>query len=640
MKTSHPLARLLSALVPSLVLFSPGLGRAGNYTNFDVAIYIPVGVVQRFENPENLTNDWNRIRRQLKVDKVYIEVQRNRDLAGDALLEQVKKFFLDRGVRVAGGMALSEGGGGGQFRSFCYTDPADRQFVQQAAELAARHFDEIIQDDFFFVTTKNDSDIAAKGTNTWTQFRLGLMDDAAENLIIKPARAVNPNVKLVIKFPNWYEHFQGLGFDLDREPKLFDGIYTGTETRDPAMTDQHLQPYESYLIIRYFENIKPGGNGGGWVDTYSIRYIDRYAEQLRDTMFAKARQMMLFEWSAMSRPIPVGERTAWQDLHTSFDYNQMLQAWSNSATAGSPEPTIARVAGYALEQVDPFLGQLGKPIGIASYKPYQSTGEDFLHNYLGTIGIPLDLYPQFPTNADLVLLTEAAKFDPDIVAKIKGQLTAGKSVVITSGLLDALQHQGIEDIVEARYTDHKVLAHEYFGGFGSGAGSTLDGGENEDILFPEIFFLTNDAWPVVRCLAGDNGYPLLLMDRYSKGVLYIWTMPENFSDLYRLPPSVTSAIKNYVMRGFPVRLDGPSQVALFAYDNNTFVVESYLPVETDVKVSLTGKFTRLKNLVTGEEIAAQASIGSRGRWRDSEERRVSFNIHLLPHSYAVFAAEK
>src|SRR6202142_321886 len=617
------------------VMLAAFCGRAGNYTNFDVAIYIPVGVVQSFEDPQKLQDDWDRISGQLKVDKVYIEVQRNRDLASDELLERVKTFFLDHGVRVAGGMALADGGNG-QFKSFCYTDPQDRQFIQNAAELAARHFDEIIQDDFCFVNTKTDSDIAAKGTNSWTQFRLALMDDAAENLIIKPARAVNPKVKLVIKFPNWYEHFQGLGYDLDREPKLFDGIYTGTETRDPVVTDQHLQQYESYEIIRYFDNIKPGGNGGGWVDTFSIRYIDRYAEQLWDTMFAKARQMMLFEWSAMSRPIPPGERAAWQDLHTSFDYNQMLQAWTNNAPAGSPEPTIARVAGYALEQVDPFLGQLGNPIGIASYKPFQSTGEDFLHNYFGMIGIPIDLYPQFPTNADLVLLTESAKCDPDIVAKIKGQLTAGRSVVITSGLLHALQHLGIEDIVEARYTDHKVLAHEYFGGFGSGSGSTLDGGKNEDILFPEIFFLTNDAWPVIRLLANGNGYPLLLMDRYSKGILYVWTMPENFSDLYRLPPSVTSAIKNYVMRGFPVRLDGPAQVALFAYDNHTFIVESYLPAETDVKVSLTGNFTRLKNLVTGEEMTGQAPTQGRGRWRNNEESRVSFNVHLLPHSYSVF----
>ena len=75
------------------------------------------------------------------------------------------------------------------------------------------------------------------------------------------------------------------------------------------------------------------------------------------------------------------------------------------------------------------------------------------------IGIPIDLHPEFPTNANLVLLTECAKFDPDIVAKIKGQLRAGKSVVITSGLLRALQGKGIEDIVEVKYTDRKMLAN-------------------------------------------------------------------------------------------------------------------------------------------------------------------------------------
>jgi len=137
------------------------------------------------------------------------------------------------------------------------------------------------------------------------------MRDAAENLIVKPAKAVNPRVKMVIKFPNWYEHFQGLGYDLDQEPKIFDGIYTGTETRDPETTDQNLQQYESYQIIRYFENIAPGRNGGGWVDTYDLRYLDRYPEQLWDTVFAKAPEMMLFEWSGMLRPIPAGDRTNW-----------------------------------------------------------------------------------------------------------------------------------------------------------------------------------------------------------------------------------------------------------------------------------------------------------------------------------------
>jgi hypothetical protein len=629
-------------------LFAAGPCPAGHYENFDVAIYIPARVVQSFQDPEKLRGDWDRISRQLKVDKVYIEVQRDRDLVSDELLEQVKQFFVERGVQVAAGMALSDGGRG-QFRSFCYTDPADREFVQGAVELAARHFDEIIQDDFFFVTTKYDSDIAAKGDRSWTEFRLDLMRDVAENLLIKPARAVNPRVKMIIKYPNWYEHFQGLGYDLEEQPRMFDGIYTGNETRDPELTDQNLQQYESYQIFRYFENIKPGGNNGGWVDTYSIRYLDRFAEQLWDTMFAKAPEITLFEWSAMSRPIELGERDDWQDLDTSFNYDKMLAAYrakspaatNEPAPASLAEPTIASVASYSLEQVDGFLGKLGRPIGIKSYKPYHSWGEDFLHNYLGNIGIPIDLYPTFPTDADVVLLTESAKYDPEIVEKIKGQLAAGKNVVITTGLLRALQGKGIEDIVEVRYTDRKVLATDYIAGFGAGAGSMLSDEETPPILLPDIRFLTNDSWPVIRALANGRGYPLMLMNRYSKGVIYIWTIPENFNDLYRLPPAVTGAIKNFVMAGFPVRVDGPSHVALFAYDNDTLIVQSYRHAEADVTITVTGDSAKLRNQVTGEVIEGEVQEPRmwRGRRVDGQTR-VTFPVHLLPHSYAVFAIEE
>jgi hypothetical protein len=619
-------------LLAAALLCAPLFCRAGNYTNFSVAIYIPVNVVHSFENPQKLQSDWDTISRQLKVDKVYIEVQRDHQTNSDVLLENVKKFFLDHGVRVAGGMALSDGGIGGQFKSFCYTDEKDRAFIKSAAELAARDFDEIIQDDFFFNSTKTDSDIAAKGNKSWTQFRLKLMDNAAENLLVKPAKAVNPKVKMVIKFPNWYEHFQGSGYDLDREPKIFDGIYTGTETRDPAITDQHLQQYESYEIIRYFDNIAPGRNGGGWVDTYSLRYVDRYAEELWDTVFAKAPEMTLFEWSAMTRPFQTGDRAAWENLPTSFNFSEM--------TNGISAPTWACIAGYSLEQVDAFLGQLGNPIGIASYKPYQSSGEDFLHNYFGMIGIPIDLRPEFPTNANLILLTECAKFDPDIVAKIKGQLRAGKSVVVTSGLLRALQGRGIEDIAEVRWTDRKFLAHKYAGGFGAGNFSMLDGATNADVLFPEIDFLTNDSWSLVRAEANGNGFPLLLMNRYSKGILYVWTMPDNFNDLYSLPPEATGAIKNFVMRGFPVRLDGPAQVALFAYDNDTFIVQNFSATAADVKISTLGKSIKLKNLVTGETLEGKLPPSHGRNWRNENiEERVSFGAHLPPHSYAVFALD-
>src|SRR3954454_20891173 len=121
------------------------------------------------------------------------------------------------------------------------------------------------------------------------------MPDVAKTIIVGPAKAVNPKVKVEVKYPNWYENFQGLGFNLEKEPNMFDGIYTGTETRDAVMSAQHLQPYLSYNIIRYYTNIKPGGSGGVWVDPGGTECYDRYAEHLWLTLVAKAKEQTLFD---------------------------------------------------------------------------------------------------------------------------------------------------------------------------------------------------------------------------------------------------------------------------------------------------------------------------------------------------------
>jgi hypothetical protein len=558
-------------------------------------------------------------------------------------LEKVKAFFLAHGVRVAGGITFTYDPIAGQYQSFCYTDPVDREFVKKVSELTARHFDEIILDDFFFVTTKHDSDIAAKGARSWTDFRLDLMNEVGRNLVVGAAKAANPRAKVTIKYPNWYEHFAAMGFDLDQGPKIFDGIYTGTETRDPNTTDQYLQQYESYEIIRYFDNIAPGRNGGGWVDTFSIRYVDRYAEQLWDTMFAKAPEMTLFFWGGLLAPIQPGERAAWQSLATTFNYDAMLKYAPPATPAAAGEPTMARVAGYALDQADAVVGKLGHPIGIASYRPPHATGEDFLHNYLGMLGLPIELSPKFPDDAAVVLLTEDAKGDPAIVAHIKRHLAAGKTVVITSGLLQALQGRGIEDIVELEVSGRRFLADGYLTGFfGRGDRDKLSNQATgaPAILFPQIGFRTNDAWALVTAMSDGVGYPLLLVDRYSQlGQLYVWTIPDNFHNLYLLPPVVTSAIKNVVMKGFPVRLDGPSQVALFAYDNATIVVQSFLPGATKVRVGALGGAKQLRDLSTGEVIAGEPPMEPKGRWHPPEEPRAWFEVAIAPHSFRAFAIE-
>jgi hypothetical protein len=403
---------------------------AKGYQNFKVAVYCRAQEVNQMGDANWLEKSWNEVSRQVKVDKVYLETHRDVVLVDEETVKKARKFFEDRGIEVAGGITytIMESN---RFKTFCYTRPDQRKRVKEIAEYTARLFDEVILDDFFFTNCKCESCIKAKGSQSWSEFRLDLMKGAAKNLVVGPAKAVNPKVKMVIKYPNWYEHFQGCGFNLEVEPKIFDGIYTGTETRDPVYTDQHLQPYESYLIFRYFENIKPGGNGGGWVDTGAIRYMDRYAEQLWLTAFAKAPEITLFDFRRMLSPIPQEYRAPWQGQETSFDFNDMMKPIKGPDGAETTPTTMARAAGYSFERIDSIVGKLGKPIGVKSYKPYHSTGEDFLHNYIGMCGIPMDLGPEFPAEANMIFLTESAKFDQSIVEKIKKQLMAGKTVVIT-----------------------------------------------------------------------------------------------------------------------------------------------------------------------------------------------------------------
>ncbi len=636
---------IIGGLLAVLILGVLAPAAPGKYQNFRTAIYVVVGTTKQLSDPAEFARQYDRMQRQVKFDKVYVEVYRSGLFATDAEVEAVKTAFEAKGVQVAGGITLASGEKSAQFRSFDYENPADRADCQKAAELAVRHFGEVILDDFFFYNTKSDADIAAKGDKSWTAYRLERMREAAKTLVLDPAHKINPAAKVIIKYPNWYEHFQGLGFDLEKEPHMFDGIYTGTETRDPYITDQLLQQYESYEIIRYFDNILPGGNGGGWVDTYGVRTVDRYAEQLWDTVFAKAREITLFNWRDLVDPqnkVDPGDRKMWEKRPTSFNWAVMAKGYKPAAKGDTFG--WGRVAGYSLEEVDKALGDLGNPIGIANYKPYHSDGEDSLQHYLGNIGLPIEMTPNFPPGPGLVLLTEEAKYDPDIVKKIDAKLKAGGSVVVTSGFLRAMQDKGFKHIAEWEVTGRVIGINNFVNGFGSGNGTILGDPKkpSPDILFPEVRFYTNDSWGIIRGTAGSKGNPLLLMNGYSQGTIYLLNIPDNPADLYRMPQGVLTQIKHYLQADFPVQIDAPALVSLFAYDNATIAVESFRDAVAAVNVIVAGEGATLRDLKTGKLIAAKAPpkpvADRRGRIVKTPPETV-FPISLEAHSWRTYRIE-
>jgi hypothetical protein len=618
---------LRPAALAALMFIAPLRG----YDNFKVAVYCRAYEVHEMRDPAWLEARWAELSRQVHVDKVYLETHRDLLIVDSATLEAAKAFFAARGVETAGGITYTIDESN-RFETFSFANPQHRQKVREIMEHSARHFDEVILDDFFFTSTKSAFDVAAKGSRNWTEYRLDLLTEATVSLILEPARAVNPKVRVIIKYPNWYEHFQALGFNLEAQPRLFDGIYTGTETRDAVLSAQHLQPYHGYSIMRYFHNLAPGRNGGGWVDTGGARYYDRYAEQLWLTLFAKTSpEITLFDIRQMHYPLDRRHRGPWQDQETSFDFEAVMQPIP-AAGGGTVAPTTyARVAGVALEAVDRTIGIIGQPIGIKSYKPFHSTGEDFLQSFLGMAGLPIELVPEFPEDEPLVLLTQLAAHDADIVAKIERHLQRGHTVVITSGLLRELQGRGLHHIAEVEHTGRVALVRT----FQDGRRGTLVEGEKA-ILIPQIGYRTNDSWELVSAIDGDNGWPLLHDADYLDGQLQVLTIPENFADFYHYPAEALNAIRRHLSKHLPVQLEAPGKVSLFVYDNNTFVVHNFRDEAVEARVAVGLDRQGLEDALTGQQLGLEERRVSPGWGKEPVPVSHIAGFRVPPHSFRVF----
>ena len=276
---------------------------AGNaYKNFEVAVYARAYEVQKMDSLQWLEPIWAEMSQQLKIDKIYLETHRDRILVDEKTIESAKKYFKAQGIKVAGGITFTINEGN-RYETFCYTNPEHRKRVKEIAEYTAKHFDEIILDDFFFTNCKCELCIKAKGNLSWTQYRLKLMKEAAEELVIEPAGRSNPKVKIVIKFPNWYKHFQGWDLiwrqsrncstEFIRERKhatLFtaDSIFSNTKV------------ILSIVISRTSNRAATAADG---LIPEVLSYMDRYAEQLWMTLFAKAPEITLFDFRQLQRPV-------------------------------------------------------------------------------------------------------------------------------------------------------------------------------------------------------------------------------------------------------------------------------------------------------------------------------------------------
>ena len=544
------------------------------YQHFKVSVYCTQQDVQRLSNEDYFRQSLNELRKYLTIDKVYLEVHR-RISNDEKTMRKVKKLFEREGIATAGGITATGGHGSTlHFNVLCYSDEQQVNMLFKAVKIAAKVFDECILDDFFFTSCRCDRCISAKGKLSWTDYRLRKMTEISRRMV-RLAKKINPRIKMVIKYPNWYPYYQNTGYNLATQPEIFDGIYTGTETRDAVYTQQNLQPYQSYAIMRYLSNVAPAKNGGGWVDPLARGTLDRYAQQLALTIFGGAKEVTLFHWDGLFRHLSQGRLVS----------------------------EMGAVAGETFRTVDAFAGLLQAPQGLFVYRPLNTQGEDFLPDYLGMVGIPIEITPRFPRNVKSVLLTAAAGDDPELQNKIKTFLKAGGTVIITSGLLQKLQDHGMQEFLSAKVKGYATVNRA----------SDLNFKDvfdfSRSVTIPIVQAPTNDCWnEILGISSGGNAFSLLAAGSYASGRILVLTVPDDFSDFYAFPRQTLLQIRQMLLDEQPVLLDAPAGVSLFAYGSHTLIVQSFLRHNTKVALHFKGN-VRVKDALSGRERKGQRKAG-------------------------------
>lgn len=302
--------------------------------------------------------------RNFGLGKVYLETFRDNQTAPSALLRAAKAAFESAGLVVVGCVCTSKIG----VSSTNYTGVSNYAIAQTQAQTAqifayaAAHFDEIIIDDFFFTddesaaskaslaarkvtlwptgatprTTTIDFDVGKDASCTgprgcdWSYQRRAMMKAVAQRDVLAAAKAVNPQVTVILKFPNCalrhtnrnqlfppkacappclsfvrpafdsrtitgYDHYQDHGYDVGALAEdgtgLFPAAWVGTETRDYVAGRAGCSWAESIPVtlgafnLRWHASVRSGGKTalGSWYDTLCCSPAS-YVEQARQAV--------------------------------------------------------------------------------------------------------------------------------------------------------------------------------------------------------------------------------------------------------------------------------------------------------------------------------------------------------------------
>lgn len=532
------------------------------------------------------------------ITKVYLEVYRSGLVVSPELLRENVGFLARNGFEVVGGIATVPGGDfgvkqDGQLTWFNWQNPKTQNDLKRVMEEAAPFFGTFIVDDFLCTADTSAESKIAKGHRTWSEYRRSLLTELSESVFIEPAKAANPDIKMIIKYPQWYDRFHLFGYDVATEPALFDGVWVGTETRG-QYTQRYgfVQPYEGFINYRWISTLAGDKIGGAWFDHGDCDQND-FIEQAYQSVLAGAKELVIFNFDSFITGYP-GHHLLRQDF----------EKLANLAASIAKNPVTGPVA----------------------YKPANSNaGSDlYIMDYIGMLGISLVPDSKYPENAKVVFLPTQAATDSTVVEKAISSLQTGAKLILTTGFIANAKEGGkLTGIAGIQFP----LRTE------KGTSWLIDHDTTDSLKFPlqTDFKIEPNNAQVILQTGGKQSTPFLV--RNPAGNVFIMNThtfsQEDFDavgevllcprqlGLLELPKSWINEIRSaFHDDGLPV-LNAPSRISLQQFNNDDFVIHNYNLENTAINISNVkeGQYVDMFSGDLLESVQGQISINMSPRSR-------------------------
>lgn len=537
------------------LLASVGLACAAD-RSLRISVYATAGDVNRYLVPAGGRPGVAAALKRLQVSRLFLEGRRGDEYVPPETLRELRDHLQARGFQVAGGIATVPGSRFGVRQDaklgwLNYQAEKTRQDIARFFRENAGVFDELIVDDFYCTADTSPESEKARGARSWSEYRQDLLVSLIEPMMTDPARAVRPSVRLILKFPQWYDRFHLFGYDPARMPSAFDAIWVGTEARNPDTRRMgFVQPFESYVNFRWLSAVIGEKVKGAWFD-----HIDCTAQNFVD----QAYQSVL---------AGAGELTV-------FHLGDLVEGQPDSGRPG--HALLAGAIPELAELAEKVRGR--SPRGIAFYKPPGSDAEEnlYLADYLGMMGLPVVPEARYPSDARVAFLGVQAASDPTLLEKVRAHLGKGATVVLTPALLRRLgpsaeQMAGVR--VSPRASPGLANAVE-----------TRTGAQAVRLATPLEIDLSLESAPRLTrmaALAARQRVPWLTRRRIGAGQLLVWNV-RTFSGqdfrqadewllaptklgLPEMPQELADALRELLLAPLGFRLSAPTRVGFYLFD--------------------------------------------------------------------------